>query len=84
MKLVSAIVLCAIQIAGCAPLNPNMTPDQRAAMYQMMMQNNNQQQQMQQQNLLAEQQALARAAQTQPSVNCTTTYVGNQAYTSCH
>ena len=78
-----ALLLTVLALAACT--TRPLTPDQRAAIARMM-QSNQQATELQQANLLAEERALAQAATAARGnrpVNCTTSFVGAQAYTHC-
>jgi hypothetical protein len=73
-------------LAGCGGgdgYGYQMDPQTRAALIGGMIQNNQQQQMYQQQNLWQTQQNLYRAQPAYNPRSCTTSYIGNQAYTNC-
>jgi hypothetical protein len=80
------IIAAIAALSGCANLN-NMTPDEREAYVDRWRAASAAQQQATSNALLQEQQALqnaSRNAQAGQGTNCTTSYVGNQAYTHCN
>jgi hypothetical protein len=87
MKRIAIVATAALTLAGCGHFSTaNWTPEQRAAYLAQLQRSLTEQQALNQRNYEIQMQSIsAWGASNRPQqpTNCTTTYVGNQAYTHC-